>query len=481
MGSPEAEFVQRWGAKPALVIRAPGRVNLIGEHTDYNGLPVMPFAIEQSHRLAVGEGQPGVMEIANVDPAYAAKTIRLEDMAEFSPAGQWDNYLRATILGLQDAGLLGRELESRGLRILVSSSLPARVGLSSSSALVVGFALAALHVCGIPYDRLKLAEVLAEAEHYVGTRGGGMDQTVCLLGQPGHVLRIDFFPLQVEPVVFAGDVEIYLADSGVHVEKSGQNRAQYNRRPIECRLALAVFQTWARANARDELTQAKYWGDLVKPPLGLSHDPVLSMIFQALAKAGSSLDGDAGVLATVVSELKKGRFHDARFWTILEGFGKAVNSAQSIATELGISELELKEMYLKIGPDDYLTEPDDGFKLWQRAVHVIAEAWRVEKAVEALRRADWQELGNLLDASHASCRHLYEISCPELDRLVDAAGFAGALGSRLTGAGFGGCALHLVRRADAGRFLHTMKQLLGESLTIFTVAPSGGAEMIKSL
>jgi len=443
MGGAEAEFAQRWGGNAARVIRAPGRVNLIGEHTDYNGLPVLPFAIAQSHRLAVGAGRPGVIEIANADPAYPAKAIRVEDVGAFSPAGEWDNYLRAALLGLRDAGLLGTELERRGLRVLVASGLPARVGLSSSSALVVGFALAALHVCEVRYDRLELAEVLAEAEHYVGTRGGGMDQTVCLLGRPGHALRIDFFPLQVEPVPFEGDVEVYLADSGVHVEKSGRNRSQYNRRPIECRLALAVFQAWARANGRPELAAARYWGDLVKPPLGLTHEAVSSMIPQALAPIPYSTDG--------------------------------------LEEHLGLRETDLRETYLTVGADDYFAQPSDGFKLRQRAAHVVAEAWRVEEAVGALRRTDWPELGRLLDASHASCRDLYEISCPELDRLVEAAGYAGAVGSRLTGAGFGGCALHLVRRADAAGFLDTMKRLLGESLSLFRVGPSGGAEIIKSL
>jgi galactokinase len=121
---------------------------------------------------------------------------------------------------------------------------------------------------------------------------------------------------------------------------------------------------------------------------------------------------------------------------------------------------------------------DPTFKLRQRAEHVIAEAQRVDQAVEALRQSDWPRLAELIAASHASCRNLYEISCPELERLVTAAGEAGALASRLTGAGFGGCTLHLVRRSEADHFASVMKRRLGESLRMWKVAPSSGAEAV---
>jgi len=448
-------FRDRFGSEPTLVVRAPGRVNLIGEHTDYNGLPVLPFAIRQSHRLAAGEGADARIEIANVDSCYRAQTIAVDDLVAFSPPGEWDNYLRAAILGLTDGGLVRREKLARGLRLLVASDLPSGVGLSSSSALVVGFALAALHVWGAEYGRLRLAEVLAEAEHYVGTRGGGMDQAICLLGQEGHALKIDFFPLQVEPVAFAGDIQVYLADSGVRVEKSGEGRALYNRRPIECRLALALFKksltekgppqiTGRRpvpAEWRDGLAQAKYWGDLIRPPLDLAHETVLAMIG--------------------------------------ETFGQSSYSMEDLSRQLGLTEAAVRETYLKIAPGDHFSEPADGFRLRQRTEHVIAEGRRVEQAVEALRSADWPQLADLINASHASCRDLHEISCPELERLVEAAAEAGALGSRLTGAGFGGCTLHVVRSAEADRFESAMRRQLGESLKLLRVAPSQRAEVLS--
>jgi len=430
------------------VVRAPGRVNLIGEHTDYNGLPVLPFAIAQSHRLAAAVCGRPVIEIANADPQYEPKTIALDDLSAFSPAGQWDNYLRAALMGLLDAGLIGREHLLDGLRIMVSSDLPARVGLSSSSALVVGFALAALGVHKIQFDRLRLAEVLAEAEHYVGTRGGGMDQAVCLLGQKGHATRIDFFPLQVEGVPFGDHVEVILADSGVRVEKSRAGRALFNCRPIECRLALALFKKgaakpdrvaqWGKQISQGE-DRVRYWGDLVKPPIGLPHETLLPAICEALVQPSYTM-----------ADLIRG---------------------------VGIGEMELREVYLKMGTGEYMTEPSDGFKLRQRAEHIVAEALRVEQAVEALRQRDWRRLAELISASHESCRDLYEISCPEIERLVVAAKEAGALASRLTGAGFGGCTLHLVGQDSGERFIAEMRRQLGTALRLWKVVPSPGAKL----
>jgi len=446
-GMLKARFRQCFGCEPTVVVRAPGRVNLIGEHTDYNGLPVLPFALVQSHRLAIAANDKPLIELENDDPRYPAKRIVPEQLSAFSRAGEWDNYLRAALLGLMDAGLLDRGRLARGMRILVTSDLPSGVGLSSSSALVVGFALAALQLHQMEFDRSYLADVLAEAEHYVGTRGGGMDQTVCLLGREGHVLRINFFPLEVEAVpCWTGcqpvPLEIFLSDSGVRIEKSGAGLALYNRRPLECRLALAVFKSRARRNDQVALTAVRYWGDLAKPPIALSHEAVLAMIRSAL--------------------------------------GQTAYSIVDLCRELEMSESSLSETYFQSGAGERLWQEAGsvGLKLRQRAEHVMAEGRRVDEAVEALRNSDWPQLAERIAASHVSCRDLYEISCPELERLVALGKEAGALASRLTGAGFGGCVLHLVRRQDVERFQKLMKPQLGESQKLYRVAPSAGAEVL---
>lgn len=467
-----SRFREQFRREANVVVRAPGRVNLIGEHTDYNGLPVLPFAIAQSHYLAFAANDKPRIDIANLDSRYAPKSVAWNEIGTFSGAGEWDNYLRAALLGLLNAGILTREHLSSGLRVMVGSDLSAGVGLSSSSALVVGFALAALEVCHIPFDRLHLAEVMAEAEHYVGTRGGGMDQTVCLLGREGHALRINFYPLEVEAISCGADrrpvhsvgcgadrrsvhldnltrngavpqslpLTIFLSDTGVRVEKSGAGRALYNRRPTECRLALEVFKRSVGADLR----QVRYWGDLVKPPFEFSHDRVLAMIRDVLTEQQYS----------AVDLLRRLEIDEATLnRTYLNGIQEAAGTARPLLSE---------------------------FQLRQRATHVLAEAQRVESAVEALRQGDWARLSELIAASHASCRDLYEISCPEIERHVEAGKAAGALASRLTGAGFGGCVLHLVRRAGAERFEQEMKRQLGESLNLLHVAPSDGAEIQRN-
>jgi len=433
-------FGEHFGCAPEVAVRSPGRVNLIGEHTDYNGLPVLPFAIGLSHRIVAARGRPGRIEAADLDPRYPAKAIRVGELDRFSPPGEWDNYLRAALLGLADAGLVERRLLERGLRVLVSSDLPAGLGLSSSSALVVGFALAALGVFGVGCDRLRLAEAMAEAEHYVGTRGGGMDQAVCLLGREGQVLKIDFFPLRTEAVVFPAAAAVVLSDSGVRVEKSGAGRALYNRRPIECRLALEVFKAWARGQAVGDFDKARYWGDLLRPPLGLTYDSLIEMIARAL--------------------------------------DKETYRERELCRLLRMGRSELREKFLAVGPGEYFAEPPDGFKLRRRVLHVVAEGRRVEQAAEALRRSDLERLGRLIAESHASCRDLYEISCPEIEELVEIAAEEGAVASRLTGAGFGGCVLHLVEAAEADRFVGAMRRRLrGTSRRVLRVAPAAGAEV----
>jgi galactokinase len=232
---------------------------------------------------------------------------------------------------------------------------------------------------------------------------------------------------------------VYLTDSGVRVEKSGAGRALFNRRPAECRLALAAFETWARATDCGQLTRARYWGDLVKPPLSLSHESVQNMISRALRQPSYS--------------------------------------TADVCRLLGIANLEWDR--LTTYPTASIAEPADGFKLRQRAEHIIAEARRVDQAVEALRRGDWPRLAELIAASHASCRDLYEVSCPELERHVRAGSEAGALASRLTGAGFGGCVLHLVHQDNADALDRAMKRQLGESLRLWRVEPSAGAEVLQ--
>ena len=212
-------------------MRAPGRVNLIGEHIDYNGFGVLPMAIDRGIAAAWRPRADGRVLLRSVE-GYEPREFSLEPpIAPYGP-GDWGNYVKAAAQGLLDAGHA-----LRGAEILVSSTLPPSAGLSSSSALVVLSALVLLEASGLAMPPLALAALLAEAEKYVGTQGGGMDQAASLLGLAGHALRIDFRPLRAAPLPWFADHVVVVANSLVRASKA--EAAGYNTRAAECRLAAA--------------------------------------------------------------------------------------------------------------------------------------------------------------------------------------------------------------------------------------------------
>ena len=216
------------GKTPALV-RAPGRVNLIGEHIDYCGLPVLPMAIQRNVRMVFHTRTDREVRLVNRDPGFGPSTFTLTASIPPAPAGDWGNYARAAA-----QALVPRFPDLRGIDALVESDLPIAAGLSSSSALVVAMALAMLHANGVtmaPPDLIDLMDLLARGERYVGTAGGGMDQAIILGAQAGCASRIDFQPLRLTPTAVPDDWRFIVAWSMVHAEKSGAARQEYNERP----------------------------------------------------------------------------------------------------------------------------------------------------------------------------------------------------------------------------------------------------------
>ncbi len=367
-------------------MRAPGRVNLIGEHVDYNGFAVLPMAIDRAVSAAWRPRSDGRVVLRSAGE-YPAREFALEPRIPPGPPGDWGNYVKAAAQGLIDAGFA-----LRGAEMLISSTLPPSAGLSSSSALVVLAALVLLEAAGLAMPKPALAALLAEAEKYVGTRGGGMDQAASLLGRAGHALRIDFRPLRVAPLPFFADCVVVVSNSLVRASKA--EAAGYNSRAAECRQAAAAA---ARALGRP-----------ADPP------PLL-----------------ADLLAHATRE----------------------------------------EILAAVPPG-----------LLRRARHVLTESARVDAACAALAAGDAAAFGRLMDESHASCRDDFDFSCPALERLVALGRRAGALGSRLTGAGFGGCAVHLVSRERAPALLAALAEgfyrgfepgALGDAL--FVAEPAAGA------
>jgi galactokinase len=364
-------FAAHFGRRPSAIACAPGRVNLIGEHTDYNGLPVLPMAIDRNVLVAGAPRDDRRVRLANVDAAFGARQYVLEAQIPPFDGGDWGNYHKAATQGL--LALLGASALHGG-DFLVAGNVPAAAGLSSSSALLVGSALGLLAVNECVLPPATLAEPLAAAERYVGTLSGGMDQAVCLLGRAGHALRIDFDPLRTRAVRLPPGCTFVVCDSLVRAEKSGAARAAYNQRVAECRRACDVMAA-------------------------------------RVLPAGTARPAHLGALLRLVPQLDAAALIDAL---------AAAAAPRTIV---------------------------------QRARHVLSEAARVERAAHALAAGEWVTCADLLNASHASCRDDYEISCAELEELVAGARAAGALAARLTGAGFGGCTVNLVRDAEVPRFL----------------------------
>jgi galactokinase len=319
------------------VAEAPGRVNLIGEHTDYNGLPVFPMALQRRFRMLFRPRADETLRLATMD-GYPGRSFEIAGEIEPYEQGDWGNYVKAS------ARILARRYgRLRGMDILMHSDIPIAAGLSSSSALVVGSGIALLAANGIAARFEELVELFPEGERYVGTRGGAMDHTVCLAGQPGHALKIDFSPFAVHPTPVPADWRFLIGHSLVRAEKSREVKEQYNERRESCRKAFQQPQ------------------------------PALSPI-----------------------EMRRYR-------------------------------------------------------------HVIGEAERVERARDAMCAGDLVTFGQLMNQSHVSLRDDFEVSHPEVDALVDAFLAAGALGARVTGAGFGGCVVALCPRENTPRVLRAVE------------------------
>ncbi len=221
-------FREAYGREAVGVAFAPGRVNLIGEHIDYHGGPVLPAALRRGITVAWAPRSDSTVRAmsASEERAYPAVTFDLRAIGSAERDGGWGNYLKAAaidLLGVQDLGV----------DLLVTSDLPEASGLSSSSALVVAAGLAMLdanHRLGPLTDarRLDLAARFAQAERYVGTAGGGMDQAASLGGHDGCAIRIGFGPLSWRAIPFPPDLRLIVAHTGVRAEKSGEAQARYN-------------------------------------------------------------------------------------------------------------------------------------------------------------------------------------------------------------------------------------------------------------
>ena len=432
------QFRRHFGRPPAWVVQAPGRVNLLGEHTDYNGLPVLPMAIDRSVVIAGTPRDDQRVHLCNTAAAFAPRQYDLSEHIPPYDDGDWGNYCKAAAQGLMR---YARTAVRRGADLLVDGNIPRGAGLSSSSALVVASALALLAVNDAEMPYQELAEMLPAAERYVGTLSGGMDQATSLLARAGHALRIDFAPLRVRNVPLPTGYSVVVCHSLVHAEKAGAAKQGYNLRVIECRLACRALE---RALGTSLPRSLRALGDL-------------SVLFP-----GRPL---LDFLSYLTAQIPERPLH-----------------LSEVAALIGTSPEQLR------GACDITPDLGDQFTLVRRVRHVLSEAERVNRAEHALQAADAVAFGQLMDASHGSCRDDYEVSCPALEELIRIAKEAGAVGARLTGAGFGGCTVNLVPDDDVAFFLTRVDRYFYRSRLDrsargsdyrFVFQPQGGAEVMK--
>ncbi|KAM9181860.1 N-acetylgalactosamine kinase isoform 3-T5 [Mergus octosetaceus] len=376
-------FIAKFGSAPKFYVRAPGRVNLIGEHIDYCGYAVLPMAIEQDILIAVEPVNNDVVQLANTNSLYLDFSASINDIQIDKTKSQWHNYFLCGLKGIQEHFGLNNPT---GMNCLLDGTIPPSSGLSSSSALVCCAALVTLRANGKTLSKVELAEICTKSERYIGTEGGGMDQAIS-----------------------------FLAEEGTLLSKS---------KGLDWKKMLRLQD--------------------VQDKLGVSLEEMLTIVEEVL--------------------------HPEPY------------STEEICKCLGISLEDLRSQILSQNTQNVST-----FKLHQRAKHVYSEAARVLEFKKICNEAPAnaiQLLGELMNQSYISCREMYECSCPELDQLVDICLQFGAVGSRLTGAGWGGCTVSMVPTDKLNTFLKNVKKayyqsdvqrLALENNSLFATKPGRGA------
>jgi galactokinase len=333
----QTSFVEQFGSNPQLIVRAPGRVNLIGEHTDYNDGFVLPMAIDRAVWIAVRKRD---------DKRVLVYSLEQEEPTDFSledikhRKGHWSEYVRGMAFMLQEAGY-----ELDGWEGVLSSDVPVGSGLSSSAALEMGTGYAFAAISGFVFDGVEMAKLGQKTENeWVGANTGIMDQMISANGREGYALLIDCRDLSMESFPLPQGTAVIIMDT---MTRHSHTESGYNERRASCEQAAAHFSV---SHLRDvDLTQLR----------------------------------------------------DAK--------------------------------------------PELNDTTYRRARHIITENQRVVEAVQAMKKSDAVTFGRLMNASHASLRDDFEVTNDALDIMSSIAqAQTGCYGARMTGGGFGGCAVALV-------------------------------------
>jgi len=425
-----------------FVARSPGRVNIIGEHIDYSLYPVLPMAITADALLAVAtfddESETSFkIKVSNVQsdrfPSHEFD-IPFDSVEIDSKVHEWTNYFKSGLRGALE--LLrkkhGKDFKPKSMEILMDGTVPAGGGLSSSAAFVSASALAVMYANGEEkVDKTELTELAIVSERAVGVNSGGMDQSASVFSQRGSALFVSFLPsLTARPVYFpktSPELTFVIAQSFVAADKHVTGPVCYNLRVVECSLAAAYLH--AVVNKSTSPLEAD------SGPLGISLRGFHGAYF---TKPTITFEDQL----TELIDITKSTF------TKEEGYTR-----EEIAPIIHLTVDQLNERFTSTFP-----VRASHFKLRQRALHVFSEALRVLQFMKLLESPAQhfdpgsdestamfnKLLGDLMNETQESCSKIYECSCPELDELCTIARKAGSYGSRLTGAGWGGCSVHLV-------------------------------------
>lgn len=433
-------FNERYKRQADFVSRSPGRVNIIGEHIDYSLYQVLPMAITADVLIAFAITPDSVQfRIANVEdskfPAREFSAGKDGQVTIDASSLEWSNYFKAGLRAATE--LLKRKGKSSGpvgMEILVDGAVPAGGGLSSSAAFVCASALAALVARGEDHiDKTELCELAIISEREVGVNSGGMDQSASVFSLRGSATYVSFVPkLEANPIKFPEvepEFSFVIAQSFVAADKHTSGPVCYNLRVVECTLAAAVL--------------AKIFA--LKTPLPRDSSPLSTSLRgfhdTFIAEKGHIESSPSEETPSLEAQLTRLASMVEDYLPQEEGYTR-----EQISFFLDISVEELHQHYMSKFP-----VRAERFMLRQRALHVFKEAKRVLQFTQLLSTPPsgtsslLEELGALMNETQKSCKDDYECSCPELDELCEIARSAGSSGSRLTGAGWGGCSVHLVR------------------------------------
>lgn len=378
-----SEFNSRFDNEPTLV-KSPGRVNLIGEHTDYNNGFVLPAAIDKVIVLAMAANGLNKCRLYSMDMNESTEVELSMDLNKHEL--HWVNY----ILGSADQ-LLKNGYEVEGFDCVFGGNIPIGAGLSSSAALEGGIIYGLSNLFDLAVSKLDMAKMGQKAENeFVGMQCGIMDQFANIYGKKGHVLKLDCRSLEYETYPFRRpDIKIILCDTGVHRELAS---SEYNIRRQQCEEGVRTLQ---------------------------NHDTSIQSLRDV------NLD-----------TLKKyrGEFNPVVF---------------------------------------------------QRCQFVLEENERVEASCESLVKDDFEAFGKKMYESHYGLRDIYEVSCKELDTLVEIAESTdGVYGARMMGGGFGGCTINLVEDSQMESFKEKITdgyfERTGKKLKIYQTKISGGTHLVET-